>query len=429
MSAASPQHDQVHRRGLRQSKIWLVLVHEMTTAFRSKSFLFVTFGVPLVAGLILLAASLLGNRSGRLVQSPAATGDSAALDIEGYVDPTGLIQDIHPDVPNGILVRYPTEAEAQRALDDGEIAAYYVIAADYVTTGDLIYVNPAYDPRDELGQSWVMRYTLLNNLLGNDPERLALPGQLMQVQEVALAAQPSPRDDSPAAFYIPYGTMMVLYLVIMMSASMLLNSVGTEKKSGIMEVLLLSVTPQQMLAGKIIGLGLLGLLQTIVWLGTCYTMLQVGGQAFHLPSDLVLPTSILAWGLFYSLLGYALYSSLMASLGAVAPNLREASQGVILVIWPLLIPMFCLPVLIERSHGPLATALSIFPFTAPVSMMARLATGSVPVWQLLLSVLFLVATAILVIRAASSFFRAQNLLSGQPFSAKRFLAELSRRPS
>lgn len=426
MNQARPARTPAHSSGNRLSKVRLILSHEMATAFRSRSFLFVTFGVPLVAGLILLAASLLGDRSGGTLPEATPAEGTSQLNREGYVDYAGLIRQIHPDVPEGILVPYPGEAQAKQALGDGEITAYYVIGADYLQTGDLIYVNPGYSPREELGQSWVMRSTIFANLLGNDPERLARAGQAMKLQETALATQPTPRDESPSAFYIPYGTMMVLYLVIMMSASMLLNSVGTEKKTRVMEVLLLSVTPRQMLAGKIIGLGLLGLLQTAIWLGTCFVMLKVGGQTFSLPPDL-LPPSVLAWGLVYSLLGYVVYASLMASLGALAPNLREASQAVIIVIWPLLIPMFCLPVLIERSQGPLATALSIFPLTAPVSMMARLATGSVPVWQLLLSVVLLIGTAVLVIRVSSSFFRAQNLLSGQPFSARRFLTELAQR--
>jgi ABC-2 type transport system permease protein len=230
------------------------------------------------------------------------------------------------------------------------------------------------------------------------------------------------------AFFIPYVAMLSLYLVIMMSASLLLHSVGNEKKNRVMEVLLLSVSPRQMLTGKIVGLGILGLLQAAIWLGTGYGLLRVGGQTLDLPVEFALPPSILVWGIVFFLLGYAVYASLMASLGALAPNPKEASQGVILVIWPLLIPMLFLVVLIENTHGPLATALSLFPLTAPIAMMTRLAAGGVPPWQPVLSAGLLLATAILIVRATAGIFHAQILLSGQPVSVRQFyLAFLGRR--
>jgi ABC-2 type transport system permease protein len=270
----------------------------------------------------------------------------------------------------------------------------------------------------------MMRQTIFASLLGNDAERLARASQPMDVEVTALAPESLRHLDSPLGFFLPYGSMMILYVVLMMSASLLLNSVGNEKKNQVIEILLSSVNPRQMLTGKILGLGLLGLLQTVIWVGSAYALLRVSGRTFNLPPGFHIPASIVAWEIVFFLLGYAVYASLMAGLGALVPNLREASQAVIVVIWPLILPMLFIVSLIEHTHGPLATVFSLFPLTAPVSMVARLAVGGVPWWQPWLAAALLLVTAVLIVRSIAGLFHAQTLLSGQPFSVKDFYRAL-----
>jgi ABC-2 type transport system permease protein len=406
------------------NKTFLVLRNEMVTVLRSKSFLFVTFALPLFGVLIFLGVSLLKGDAAESPTVSTVSSESDEYEVEGYVDEGGLVQALHPDVPEGILVPYPDEASAHKALNSGQISAYYIIPADYLESGDLVYINPAYRVASDSGQSWMMRQTIFANLLGNDAERLARASQPMDVQVNALAPESVRNLDNPLTFFLPYGSMMILYLVLMMSASLLLNSVGNEKKNQVIEILLSSVTPRQMLTGKILGLGLLGLLQTVIWVGTAYTLLRVSGRTFNLPAGFQLPASIIAWEIVFFLLGYTVYASLMAGLGALVPNLREASQAVIVVIWPLLLPMFFIISLIEHTHDALAIAFSLFPLTAPVAMVARLAAGGVPWWQPCLSAALLLTTAFFVVRAVAGLFHAQTLLSGQPFSVRQFYRAL-----
>jgi ABC-2 type transport system permease protein len=117
----------------------------------------------------------------------------------------------------------------------------------------------------------------------------------------------------------------------------------------------------------------------------------------------------------------------MAAVGALVPNLREASQATFVVIMPMLIPLLTISILIDQPDGPLATVLSIFPLTAPVAMMTRLAGTDVPLWQVLLAVLLLAGTVVLIVRAVANMFRAQTLLSGQPFNLRRFFSALGGR--
>lgn len=406
------------------NKTLLVLRNEILTLLRSKSFLFAAFGLPLLVAVVFLGFSLLKRDTAPGPGDSTNSPSTPELQTEGYIDHSGLIQALPSDLPQGILVPYPDEASARRALDSAEIAAYYVIPADYVDNGNLLYVDPDYHPQSSGDQVWVMRRTIFANLLGNDPERIARASQPMDVRAKPLTPATDGDRDSPLTFYVPYATMMLLYILIMISSSLLLHSISTEKKNRVLEVLLLSVSPRQMLAGKIVGLGILGLLQAITWFGLGYAVLSIGRQALTLPAGFELPPTILVWGILFFLLGYAVYASMMASLGALMPNLKEASQMVILVIWPLLIPLFLLVVLIENTHGALAIGLSLFPLTAPIAMMTRLASGGVPYWQPLLAVILLLFTAVLVVRAAAGVFRAQYMLSGQPVSARRFYASL-----
>ncbi len=408
-------------------KTLLVLRNEIITAVTRKSFMFIAFGIPLIGVLIFLGASVL--QSGALGSSGSGgeTGDSDTpeLQVEGYVDYSGLIEAIHEGAPDGILVAYPDEASVRQALNNGDIAAYYVIPEDYIKSGELIYINPDYSWTGSKDQSWVMRQTLTANLLDNKAERIQRFWNVMDVEVKALAPSQKRDLDNPATFALPYGSMMIFYFVIMMSSSLLLNSVAVEKQNRVIEILMLSVRPRQLLSGKIIGLGIVGLLQTLIWFATGYTLLRLGGRTFDLPPGFELPPSILVWGVVFFLLGYAVYASLMAALGALVPNLKEGSQATILVIWPTLIPMLLMVILIQQPHGALATGLSLFPLTAPMTMMLRLAAGGgVPLWQLLLAVGLLLITVYIILRAVASVFRAQYLLSGQAFSAKRFFGAL-----
>lgn len=405
-------------------KTLLVLRNEIITAVTRKSFLFTAFGLPLIAVLIFLGASVL--KSDTLSSLGGLTGgsDESELQVEGYVDRSGLIKVIHEDIPEGILVAYPDEASARRALNDGEIAAYYVIPADYIVSGNLIYINPDYNWTSSKGQAWVMRQTITANLLDNEPERIQRFWNAMDVEVKALAPSQKRDRDNPLTFAVPYATMMIFYVAILMSSSLLLNSVSVEKQNRVMEILMSSINPRQLLTGKIVGLGITGLLQTLIWFGTGYTLLRLSGRTFDLPPGFELPPSILVWGIVFFLLGYAVYASLMAALGALVPNLKEGSQSTLVVIWPAIVPMFLISILIEQPHGALATGLSLFPLTAPMTMMLRLSVGGVPWWQPPLAAGLLLLTVYFILRAVARVFRAQYLLSGQTFSVKRYFAAL-----
>lgn len=198
----------------------------------------------------------------------------------------------------------------------------------------------------------------------------------------------------------------------------MLNSITNEKSNSVIEILLTSIKPMQLLSGKIIALGLVGLLQTFVWSGTGLLVLRMSGRSLALPEEFQLPTSILVWGMVFFVLGYILYASLMAGIGALVSNIKEASQATTILVIPMVIPLVLLSPIIENPNGSLAIILSLFPFTSPVTMMTRLAAGNVPILQILIAIGLLIFSAYWIIRSVSGFFRAQYLLSGKEFKVK-----------
>jgi len=411
------------------NKTLLILRHEFTTTFRRRSFLIVGFGVPLLA--IIVVAVLTFLRGG--AESNTGTAPSPAppqVQVEGYVDQSGLIRVIPDAVPAGHLRSYATEEDAQQALASGQITAYYLIPSDYVQQGTLYYVYPDSKPLLSSGQEWVMLRTLLENLVG-DPGLSEIVWDPIHLEWTSLAAgaQSDAAQSNDTVQFIPALMVILLYVSFMMNANLLAESVSSENENRTIEILMVSISPRQMLVGKIVALGTAGLVQVIVWVGTALALINLGGQTLALPPGFTIPASILVWGVLFYLLGYAVYGSLMAGVGALTPRMKEAGQASFLILSPLMIGYLIglLAPLAEETEATLPVVLSMFPLTAPVLMMMRLTGGGVPLWQLLLSAALMLGTAYLIVRAVAAMFHAQNLLSGRPFSAKRYVRALLNR--
>ena len=407
------------------NKTLLVLRHELTTTFRRRSFLIMALGLPLIAIVVFAVLTFLRSDSeGSASSSP--TPDRPEIEVEGYVDQSGLIRTIPDALPPDHLLAYADEDQAKLALASGEIAAYYIIPTNYVETGELFYVYSDATPLLSDGQEWVMLRTLLENLV-SDAELAEAVWDPIHLEWTSLAAeQPDAGESNDAAQFVPAVMVVLLYMSFMINANLLAESVSSEKENRTIEILMVSISPSQMLVGKIIALGTAGLVQIIVWVGTALVLINLGGQTLALPEGFTIPVSILVWGVVFYLLGYAVYGSLMAGVGALTSRMKEASSASFLILSPLMVGYLIgiLAPLAEETQGLLPVILSMFPLTAPVLMMMRLTDGSVPLWQLLLSAALMLATAYLIVRAVAAMFHAQNLLSGQPFSPKRFFRAL-----
>jgi ABC-2 type transport system permease protein len=409
------------------SKTVRVLLHEIYMLVSRFSFWFGSVGVPVIAFLIYAAVGTMNQGSGtNQFVSQALSGIFATEQDsrpEGYVDEGGLVQVLPPTMSPDRLVAYASESEARQALEEGTIKSIYVISPNYLETGEMTFVVATFTTT-ALDNTDLMEYVLEYNLLGGDAELLRKVSAPMELDEMNLSPETVRDQDNPLTFFLPYAVTLLFYIMILGSATLLLNSIGKEKENRVIEILMASLSPRQLLTGKMVGLGLIGLFQIVLWGGTAFVMLRLSGRTFSLPPEFQLPTEILVWGLVYFVLGYSLYGAFMSGLGALVPNLREASQATIIIIAPMIIPLMLISVLIEDPNGWLAVGLSLFPLTSPITMMLRLAATTVPPWQNLLAIALLIGSVILAMRAAAGMFRAQSLLSGQTFKVKTFLLAL-----
>jgi ABC-2 type transport system permease protein len=403
---------------------FLVLKHELVTTILRRSFLLTLILLPLGGFIITLIISALQNNEAGQNIAQIFSGPPPGQEIQGFVDPGGLIQSI-PEAAQSRLIEFDNPDQAADAMAVGKINAYYLISSDYIETGDVKYVRPDFNPLGGLEQTGLIESVLNENLLTGNPDLVARVRTPAILQVEYLTAQPQRDPSSALTFFLPCAVTFLFYIVIMSASSLLLSSITREKQNRVIEVLLTSIRPVEMLTGKIISLGLVGLLQTVVWGSAGLLLLRLSGRSLNISAAFQLPISILLWGILFFLLGYAVYASLMAGVGALVPNLREASQATTLIIFPMLVPLMMISALIQQLNSILSVILSIFPFSAPVAMMTRLAATSVPFWQLALATILMAATALLIIRSVSRMFHAQTLLSGQPFKLGNYLRALA----
>jgi ABC-2 type transport system permease protein len=356
--------------------------------------------------------------------TPGEAGDLPAQTI-GYVDGAGLIQNTPPGFPEDLLAAYPDEAAAQVALESGQIGSYYLIPADFILSGKVVVVASNFRPFG-LGTESLVEYLIAYNLLDDPQAALVAVNPVARLRQVSIAPESGQDVTNPLTFYVPFATMFIFFFLITMSSGFMLQSVSKEKENRTIEVLLVSLRPRDLMLGKILGLSVVALLQMGIWFGGALLVLEQSQHILQTASAFTLPPGFAIWGVLYFFFGYLLYSSVMGAIGALAPSAREGGSITFLVLLPLMIPLWLNSAFMNSPNGALATFLSLFPLTAPTTMMTRLSTGLVPSWQPLLGLALLAVTTYLVILLAARFFRADNLLSGAALEWKRLLAEFRR---
>jgi ABC-2 type transport system permease protein len=424
-------------------KAYLVMRQELITTFSRPAYLFFAFGFPVLAVLILGGVRLIQGGSQSDTGMDPTGLPTHQLEREGFVDHAGLILTIADDLQD-YLLPYESESQAKEALAVDEITAYYIIPEDYIASGEVYYVYPNDKPYLSDGQKWIIQSTLILNLLAGDSDladliwnpiwELKTRNITPQVEGAAVSGEDCSRPGAACQSnelirMIPSLLVVIFFITFMSSSSMLFNAIGAEKENRTIELLLLSISPRQLLTGKTLALGLAGLLQTLTWLTTIYISFNMGGSTLSLPAGFHFPVEIVAWSLVFFIGGFALYASLMAGAGALVPKMKEAGIANFIAMAPLFLGYIfgILAPLAEATGSFFLVFLSIFPFTSPVVMVMRLTDGVVLTWQLLLSVALLFITAYFVLKMVAAMFHAQNLLSGQPFSIYRYLKTLAGR--
>jgi ABC-2 type transport system permease protein len=396
------------------SVVLTVIRREYVQRVRSGWFFFATVVVPIVLALLTgIPVWLTGRgesaaRTFVLVDRTGALGDRVAstLTAAGYTVLRGTAAD---------------EDQLRAGVRDRTIGALLVLDEESTTAGRARFVS-ARSPSalQQLGiRQAVIQAALERQLAGSsvDAEQLLRGGAL----EIEVPAGSSGGMNDPA-FAAAYAGSFVLYMVILLYAVAVMRSVLEEKTSRIVEVILSSLEPGQLMLGKILGVGAVGLTQLAVW-----ALVGAGIGAIGLPAlasrpelaqlaalrPLLPGPRFLGYFLVFFLCGYFIYSALYAAVGAMCNSEAEAQQAQFPVMLLIVIPVFALIPVIDTPNSPTSVVLSLIPFFSPFLMFARAAGGAAPAWQIGLSVVLMVLTVLAVARLAGRIYRVGILMTGK----------------
>lgn len=411
--------------------ILLVIKQEIRTTLGKPSFWLTTFLLPLVIMGFSVGSQLVVGRMFEAEDDRALLSGETQAILIGYVDQARLVRDFPQGFPRQLLQEFPDEAEAQAALERGDLQRYYLIPADYIATGELLSVERDLKPFTRFGGTDLLANLLNYNLATGAQTPALLVDPLPQVTERALAPQEERGlggYDTFGGYIVPFAVLFIFFFVLTMSGGFMLQSVAKEKENRVAEVLLLSLRPRELMLGKIVGLGIVALVQMSIWMGGSLLTLDRSRALLNLAADaVILPPGFLGWALAFFLLGYLTYAALLGAIGALAPTAREGSQFTFIVMLPLMLPLWFQSAFIQSPNGVLATFFSLFPLSAPMAMITRMVVATVPLWQSLLSLGLLALTAYGLVLLSARFFRADTLLSDAALDWKRLGTELRRR--
>jgi ABC-2 type transport system permease protein len=231
-------------------------------------------------------------------------------------------------------------------------------------------------------------------------------------------------ENSGASFAISFTMLMFIYMSVLFYGIFVMRGVIEEKQTRISEVLVSSVRPAQMMFGKLIGIGLVGLTQMSIWALSAAGLTTIGFSLFasrgiNLPH---ISPMLFVYFLIYFLLGYFLYATLYAMVGATVSSDDDAQQAQFPITMLLAVSMIAFPLIMNNPNSPTATTLSMVPFFAPTLMIMRIGMVNPPLWQIALSMSIMAATILICVWIAGRIYRVGILMYGKRPS----IAELGR---
>ncbi len=260
----------------------------------------------------------------------------------------------------------------------------------------------------ELVQSRRLKAAGIDPAIVAQSRAIVVEGRGLFQREVGGGIKKAKDNQELLSIFLPMGVMMFMFMIIMMSAQPMLESVLEEKTNRIAEVLLGSATPLEIMTGKLFG--------NVAGSLTVASIYLAGGYCLAKYNDVldVVPFQILPWFVVFQVLAVIMYSSLFMSIGAAVNQLKEA-QSLLLPVWILIvIPMFVWINIVREPNGSFATWFSLIPPFIPMLMCLRMAsTSAIPVWQPILGLLLMVATTAVCVFAASRVFRIGMLTQGR----------------
>lgn len=401
------------------NKIWKIIAHEYSRHVLRKRFIFALLSVPLwivlSVGIGFLSVILTINN-----------------DPVGYVDGAHLFaesqqQMSHPsEFPKITYIRYADEQSARNALEQEQIQAIFIIPSDYLETRQsrLVYLEK---PDDEVTDQF--EAFLQKALLAEQTPQIAT--RITNGAEPVIHATQENRDMANHEWYkilAPIAVGIFLTVSVFTSGGYLMQAVVDEKENRTMEIIATSLSPMQIMGGKIIALILVGLTQVTIWSLFPLIVIFVAGPYVPFLKDFLIDWKLLVLAAITALPTFVLISALMATIGATITESSEGQQVSALVTLPAMAPFMLMSAILANPGGIIAVGLSLFPLTAALTLLLRMAFASVPLWQTILSVTLLIVSAVGALWLSGRVFRIGMLRYGKKMGLKDIMAAITSRP-
>jgi ABC-2 type transport system permease protein len=435
----------------------LVARREFSVTIRRKAYILTIFGTPIMLGVIYGIAILVAVKTEMKVEATAiAVVDSSGVLKEDVLqslaenarqrgdlsDAEQLAVDERIDlITQGALAQTSerfigyrgavtlftmSDADSAREISRrGDLDGALIIAGDYIASGRVWGYGRSEGIFDDEASpaERILRTALVRSMFADedvDPQvqnRIMYPMNLREYElreagETAGEFEQKGAGSVMRGFVLPYGFTILLLMSIFMTGGFLLQGVAEEKENRVIEILLSTVTPNELLTGKVIGLGAAGLLQILIWLGMAFGLISFASLRFF--PEFSIPIGPFLYALPYFLLGYLMFASLMAGAGSLGNTQKESQQITTWFTLPAILPVFVfMPAILAEPNGMVARLLSYIPLTSPFTMMMRLPSEQVPWWEFPLTLGILALTTVFAIRLGAKLFRLGALMYGK----------------
>jgi ABC-2 type transport system permease protein len=432
------------------NKIWIIIRREYLNIVRKRTFLLGTFLVPLgmalYFGIIILSAKLVEKEYYTVLyqgdQVPAIASqlhDTETVVFESRNQPNDTLQaEVRKDESKMYLTFPPLETIEQRSN----------------LTVRLLYggKNPSKPVvREVERQVEAAIQQVKRNVVGITPEQITQSAFELDFQKKELTEEGVSSSNEDIGMFIGMGIFFLVYLLISIYGSILMQGVIEEKSNRIVEIIVSSVRPFELLLGKVLAIGSAGITQFLMWmvlsLGVIFGMTLLSGpidpnsvsqpgvdveQSMGQMENILYQIQIFDWSILwfvpiYFLGGFFLFGSLMAAAASAVDNIQDAQQFMTPINILLILPVLFFSNLIQNPNGVFATVISIFPFSSPVSMLLRLSLTEVPWYEVVASIALLILTFLGCIWIAGRIYRVGILMYGKKPSFKELFRWIGHR--
>jgi ABC-2 type transport system permease protein len=411
-------------RSVSWARIAAVIRREYLERIRTKAFWISTLLVPVLMGGMMIVPAWLAARGGGEFRV-------AVLDLSGrYVDRiAGEVAEMLIEPEENLEVRLiqiepgpdpeATRERAKQRVQAQEFDGLLVLPETLPDEGQPEYVAlnvAAFRLLMVLERS-------VNNVLvaerltaaGLDPERVGELTRRVDLKTFKLGAGGEETRDQGQAFLLSYFFVLIIYMTVLMYGMYVMRGVLEEKSSHIVEVIISTVKPFELMLGKVLGIGAVGLTQMLLWSGLGLALSApavlgaIGFAGMELPT---IPASLMVFFVVYFVLGYLLYGTLYAGVGAAFDTEQDAQNFQAVITIFLVIPLVLIVQIMNQPDGALSVVLSLIPFFTPILMFLRMTLTQVPPLQIAASVVLMVAAILAMAWLVGKIYRIGILMHG-----------------